>query len=369
MGTHTISISTVLSRLAVAAKLCVSPFSVAHADEVVDFFKGRNVQVVVGYGPGGGNDVYARLLARHMARHIPGAPTLVVQNMPGAGSLVAANYVANVAPKDGSVFGTFARNLPLASVLGGNPNIRFDARRLTWLGSASSYANDAYILWVRPQAKVSSVEGMRRAGGEPLVLAGTSEGDTSYDVPVVLREVLGLNIKLIGGYRDSNGMFLAIEAGEVDGRVADLSSVASSRGHWMKPASAGGGTPAQGRGMLTLLQFGRATRHPDFADVPTARELARSQAERTIIEMMEAPFSLSRPYAAPAGIPLVRATALQVAFMAVQKDAAYLEEAARLKLDVSPIGPEEVGRLLADAAAAPEAVKAEARRLIGAAKP
>jgi tripartite-type tricarboxylate transporter receptor subunit TctC len=329
----------------------------AAADEVADFYKGRTVQVVVGYGPGGGNDVYARLLARHMSRHLPGQPGFVVQNMPGAGSLVAANYLANVAPKDATVIGTFARNLPLASIVGGNPNIRFDARQLTWLGSASSYAGDAYILWVRPDAKTKSIIAARKPGSDPLVLAGTSEGDTSYDVPVLLTRTLGLNIKLIGGYRDANGMFQAVEGREADGRVADLSSVSSSRAHWLQPGA-----------MLALLQFGRSTRHKDFADVPTARELATSDDGRGLIAMMEAPFALSRPYAAPAGIPVARAKALQAAFMAVQKDAAYLQEAGRLKLDVSPIGPDAVASLLAGIAASPEALKAEVRKLAGAAK-
>jgi hypothetical protein len=252
-------------------------------------------------------------------------------------------------------------------VLGGNPNIRFDARTLTWLGSASSYRDDAYILWVRPEAKVTSVEAARRPGGEPLVLAGTSEGDTSYDVPVLLRQVLGLNIKLIGGYRDSNGMFLAIEGKEVDGRVADLSSVSSARGHWLKPVSTHSMSGQVGA-MLTLLQFGRSTRHPDYAGVPIARELARWHEERSLIEMMEAPFALTRPYVAPQGVPPARAKALQSAFMAVQKDAAYLDEAARLKLDISPIGPAEVEALLARIAGAPEGLKAAARKLVGAAK-
>jgi tripartite-type tricarboxylate transporter receptor subunit TctC len=329
----------------------------AHADEVAHFYKGRTIQVVVGYGPGGGNDVYARLLARHMGRHVPGSPSIVVQNMPGAGSLVAANHLANAAAKDGTVIGTFARNLPLAGVIGANPNIRFDPRKLAWLGSASSYRDDAYILWVRPDAKTRSIEAARKSGGEPMVLAGTSEGDTSYDVPVLLRQTLGLDIKLIGGYRDSNGMFQAIEAKEVDGRVADLSSVSSSRAHWLKPGA-----------MLTLLQFGRATRHKDFSAVPTARELATSAANRTLIEVMEAPFALTRPYAAPPGTPEARAKALQTAFMEVQKDPAYLAEAARLKLDVSPIGPAEVLTLLERISAAPEPLKAQVRQLVGGAR-
>ncbi len=329
----------------------------ASADEIADFYRGRTIQLVVGYGPGGGNDVYARLLARHMPRHIAGAPGIVVQNMPGAGSLVAANYLANVAPKDGTVIATFARNLPLASVVDANPNIRFDARRLTWLGSASSYAGDAYILWVRPDARTSTLDAAMKPGGAPLVLAGTSEGDTSYDVPVVLRQALAMNIKLIGGYRDSNGMFQAIEGGEVDGRFADLASVASSRAHWLQPGA-----------MLTMLQFGRATRHPDFPAVPTARERAPNDEARALIELMEAPFAISRPYAAPPGIPAPRAKALQTAFMAMQVDPAYLAEAQRLQLDVSPIGADEVQRLLARIDEAPAAIKAQARKILGAAK-
>jgi len=345
-------IRTHSAALLAAALACLAA-TAAQADETADFFKGKTLQLIVGYGPGGGNDVYARLLARHMGRHLPGTPAIVVQNMPGAGSLVAANTIANTAPKDGTAFGTFARNLPIASVVGANPNIRFDARTLTWLGSASSYAEDAYILWVRPDAAVRSLEDARRAGASPLVLSGTSEGDTSYDVPVLLTHALKLNIKLVGGYPDSNAMFVAAERKEVDGRVADLSSVASSRPHWLNG------------GMLTLLQFGRATRHRDYASVPTTRELAPTPADKALIEVMEAPFALTRPYAAPPGIPAPRAAALQSAFLAVQKDTAYLEEARRLKLDISPIGPSEVLDLLGRVAASPPHTLAAVRKLMG----
>ena len=330
----------------------LAPASSARADEIADFYRGRSLQLVVGYGPGGGNDVYARLLARHIGRHLPGQPNVVVQNMPGAGSLVAANYLANLAPRDGAVFGTFARNLPLASVVAANPNIRFDARKLTWLGSASSYVDDAYLLWVRPDAAVTTIEAARRAGGPPLVLSGTAEGDTSYDVPVLLRQALGLDIKLIGGYPDSNALFLAAENREVDGRVADLSSVSSSRPQWL----------AQ---MRTLLQFGRATRHRDFQNVPTARELATSAADAALIEIMEIPFLLTRPYAGPAAIPPARARALQAAFLAVQQDKAYLDEAARLKLDISPIDGAAVQAALERAAGAPPELLGRVRKLLG----
>jgi tripartite-type tricarboxylate transporter receptor subunit TctC len=331
----------------VAAILAAAALATSHAqaDSVADFYKGKQINLVVGYGPGGGNDVYARLLARHLPRHIPGNPTIVVQNMPGAGSLRAANYLYNVAPKDGTVFGTFARALPLLAAVGGNPNVQFDPKKFTWLGSSSSYTNDAYILFVRADAPVKSIDDARRPDGPPLVLSGTAEGDTSADVPVVLRDALGLKIKLVTGYPDSNAMFFAVENKEVDGRVADLSSVASSRPHWLKPD-----------GMRKLLQFARDTRHPDFPDVPTARELARSDADRTLIETMELPYALTRPYAAPPGIPADRAKALQAAFMAVHKDPQYLEEAAKLKLDISPIDSEEILKVVERIGAAPPAV-------------
>src|SRR5918997_1341109 len=261
-----------LSAAILAIAVLAAP--VAYAYPVDDFYKGKQIQLIVGYGPGGGNDVYARLLARHMGRHIPGNPGIVVQNMPGAGSLRAVNYLYNVAPKDGTAFGTFARNMPLLHALGDNASVQFDPRKFTWLGSSSSYADDAYILFVRPEAAAKSIDDARRPDGPTLVLSGTAPGDTSADVPLLLRDALGLKIKLVMGYPDSNAMFMAAENKEVDGRVADLSSVASSRPHWLKPD-----------GMRALLQFARATRHPDFPDVPTARELARSDAERTLIQI------------------------------------------------------------------------------------
>jgi tripartite-type tricarboxylate transporter receptor subunit TctC len=336
-----------------AALLAIAALAAgAKADPVADFYKGKQIQLVVGYGPGGGNDVYARLLVRHMGRHMPGNSGIVVQNMPGAGSLRAVNYLYNVAPKDGTVFGTFARSMPLLHALGDNASVQFDPRKFTWLGSSSSYADDAYILFVRPDAAVKSIDDARRPDGPALVLSGTAPGDTSADVPLLLRDALGLKIKLVMGYPDSNAMFLAAENKEVDGRVADLSSVASSRPHWLKPD-----------GMRALLQFARATRHPDFPGVPTARELAQGDAERALIEISELPYRMTRPYAAPPGVPAERAKTLQAAFMAVHKDPQYLEEAAKLKLDISPIDGGEILDLVERIGQAPPAILERLKKL------
>jgi tripartite-type tricarboxylate transporter receptor subunit TctC len=328
---------------AAAAAVLVLAAAPAQADAVADFYKGKVVSLVVGYGSGGGYDVYGRLVAAHLGKYIPGNPTVVVQNMPGAGSLRSVNYLYNTAPKDGTIIATFARDMPLLGLIGNNPNVRFDPRKLTWLGSSSSYANDAYLLMTRKDAAVKSIADARVPGGPPLVLGGTAEGATGNDISTVLRDALALNIRIIVGYPDSNALFLAADRKETDGRFVGLSAVASSHPEWLKPDS----------GIQVLLQFARVTRHPQFPDVPTARELASNDRARALIALAELPYRLSRPFAAPPGLPGDRAKALQAAFLAVHQDPDYLDEAQRLKVDVSPIGGEEVLRAIDGIAGAP----------------
>ena len=169
----------------------------AQADGLADFYKGKQVTLVVGYGPGGGYDIYGRIVAQFLGKYIPGNPTVIVQNMPGAGSLRAANYIYASAPKDGTVIGTFGRDIPLIGVMGGNSAVQFDATKFTWLGSPSSYQNDAYLLWVRDDAADKTVADAQRPGGPPLIVAGTGEGSTGDDVTVLLRDALNLNIKQV----------------------------------------------------------------------------------------------------------------------------------------------------------------------------
>jgi tripartite-type tricarboxylate transporter receptor subunit TctC len=326
----------------------------ASADPVADFYRGRQVSLIVGYGTGGGYDVYGRLMARHLGRHIPGQPNVVVQNMPGAGSLRAVNHLYTTAPKDGSAIASFGRDMPLIGIIGHNPNVRFEARKFTWLGSSSSYANDAYMLLVRKDAATNSIADARRQGGVPLILGATGEGSTGNDVPILLRDALGLNIKLITGYPDGNAIVIAVERKELDGRLIGLSATRSTRPDWLKPES----------GMRVLLQFARRTRHPLLPDVPTARELAPDDRSRALIGLAELPYQLSRPFAAPPGVPADRARALQAAFQAVHRDPLYLEDAMRLKVDVSPIGAEDVVRAIDEIAGAPPDLLDYMRKLL-----
>jgi tripartite-type tricarboxylate transporter receptor subunit TctC len=314
-------------RLAAFAAVAILSTAGTHAEGPGDFYKGKQVIIVVGYGPGGGYDIYSRMIAQYLGKYIPGNPSIVVQNMPGAGSLRAANYIFSSAPKDGTTIGTFGRDIPLVGVMGGNPAVQFDPRKFTWLGSPSSYANDAYLLWVRDDAAVKTVADAQRPGGPPLVVGGTGEGGTGNDVTILLRDVLGLNLKLVHGYPDSNAQSFAVEKKELDGHFLGLSSTYTERPSWLKPGS----------GMHVLLQFARRTRHPLFPDVPTAEELAKTERARALIELAELPYTLSRPFVAPPGLPADRATVLQSAFLEVQKDPQYVAAANKLQIDVSPI--------------------------------
>ncbi len=344
-----------LRRTAATVLMLISmPAAAVHADGVADFYRGRAINLVVGYGPGGGYDLCARLVARHIGRYIPGSPTVVVQNMPGAGSLRAANYLYTVAPNDGATVGTIARDMPLLAILGNISGVRFDPRKFVWLGSSSNFANDAHILMVRSDAPVKSIEDARRAGGPPLVLGSTAEGTSGNDVPTLLRDALGLNIKLVAGYPDNGAIFLAVDRGEVNGRTVDLTTMKSLRPDWLKPSG----------GMRALVQFARATRHPDFPDVPTARELASTPASQALIEFAELPYLMARPFVAPPGVPAERAAALQAAFLAVHRDPRFLADAAQLKIEVDALGAAPVLAAIDRIADAPRELLDQYRRLL-----
>jgi tripartite-type tricarboxylate transporter receptor subunit TctC len=334
-----------------ATLLTASP---AGAQTVEEFYKGKSLTLVVGNGPGGGFDVFGRLLARHIGRYVPGNPSVIVQNMPGAGSLVAANYLYNLAPKNGTTFGLIARNMPLLGLLGNNSNVRFDPHKFTWLGSSSNFSNDAYVLVVRKDAPVKSIEDALRPGGPPLVLGGTANGGSSSDVPKILHDTLGLNVKLVVGYRDSAAIYLAMESGEVSGRTNELSSIRSTRPSWLAP---------EGNFKL-LIQYARATRLPQHADVPTARELAPNEKARALIQFTEAPFTMAWPYAAPPELPQDRARALQDAFAAAHRDPQFLAEAKAIGIDVSPVSAEELGRSIDELSRAPPDMFDYVRRLL-----
>ena len=330
----------------------------AQAQSSPDYFKGKQITLTIGYGPGGGYDVYARLLARHMGAKVPGTPAILAQNMPGAGSLRAANYIYNTAPRDGTAIATISRNMPMMGVLGNNKNVMFDARKFTWLGSPSSVREDANLLWVRKDAPAKHIEDIIRPGGPELILGSSAEGSTSNDVILIVRDALGARIKMISGYPDSNALNPAIERNEIHGRFIGISAVSAAWPHWFHADSL----------VAPMLQFARTTRHPMFPDVPTAQEMAKDEASRVLVAAAEIPYMLARPFVAPPGVPEPVAKVLQKSFMDAANDPAFIEDAKKLRVEVSPVGPEEALRMLDLIANAPAPVKDKLRSVLGEAR-
>ncbi len=300
----------------------------ATADEVSDFYAGKQVRLLIGYSAGGGYDTYARLLARHLGRHIPGNPTVVPQNMPGAGSLRMANYLFNIAPKDGTVIGTFGRGIAMEPLLSG-VGTQFDAREFSWLGSLNNEVS-LCVAW-----HASSVKTMQDLQTQELIVGGTGSGSDTVIFPVVVKNLLGANIRLISGYPGGNDVLLAMERGEVDGRCGwSYSSLSSTRGDWL----------AQNR--VTILSQLALAKHPDLADYPIITDFAESENERAAMEIIFSRQVMGRPYLAPPAIPADRLEALRRALDAVALDPEFLNDAAQLQLEVNPVTGEDVDALL-----------------------
>ena len=315
----------------------------AQAQSVEQFYKGRSVTMLVGTAPGGINDISARLVAKHLGRFIPGNPAIVVQNNPGAGGLITANKLYNSAEKDGSVLAKFERAVPQLQIQG-DPNAQFDSTRFVWLGSLSSYANDAYLLLVNAGNRVKSVDELR-GPGMPISLGSDNSASSNQIFAVIAKEVLGLNVNVIRGYTGAASLFLAMQSGELDGQFVGLSSIKSGqRELWNKGA------------FRPLMAFGRTSRHPEFPSIPIGRELTQDPKALALIGFAELPFFMALPFAAPPGIPPDRAKALQTAFMDMSRDKDFVAEAERIGIDMSPVDGAGILGLLTTTAATPKDV-------------
>lgn len=315
------------------------------------FFKGRAINLLVGFSPGGVNDIAARIVARHLPRFLPGAPNIVVQNQPGAGGLNTTNFLYNAAPKDGSVIASLDRGSPQLAIQG-DKDAKFDPQKFNWFGSVSSYANDAYMLLVNAASPVKTVAELK-GGGAPIRLGAVGAGSSNLVFALVAKEVLNLNVEIIRGYTGAAPMFLAMQSGEIDGQVVGLSSTRAGQPDlWAR------------KQVRALAQFGRATRLPELGDAPTGRELAPDEQARALVAFAELPFFMALPFAAPPGVPPERAEAYEKAFAAMSRDSAFIEEAEKLGLDVSPVGAAGLRDLLARSAATPQSVIARYNALM-----
>lgn len=328
--------------------------SAAVAQTVEEFYKGRVIKVIVGVPPGGVYDISARLMARYLGNYIPGRPSVVVQNLPGAaGGLVVANRLYNDRSEaDGLTLAVIERSVPQLAIQG-DPNARFDPTKFTWLGSMSAYKDDAYLLLVNADHPAKTIADLDKPGVQTRI-GGGNAGSSNRHFAVIARDVLGLKIDVVRGYPGATNIFLAMQRGEVDGQVIGYgSSRAGQKALWDEHK------------LRPLIQFARSERLKDFPDVPTGRELARTPNALALIEFAELAFFMAMPMLAPPDIPADRAAALKAAFMQMCGDKEFIAEANKLSLEVSPLDGEGIVKLLERAAKTPKDVIEQYKQLIG----
>ena len=314
----------------------------AKADDaaVAQFYKGRTIQLYIGYSVGGGYDLYARELARYLGNHIPGHPSIVPQNMPGAGSLRLANYLYNVAPKDGTAIATFARGMATYSLLGGT-GIQFDARKFAWLGSITDEVS-VCAFW-----HTSGVETWQDMLTKSYTIGGTGTASDTDIFPKALKNIFHLKLKLVTGFPGGSDIVLAMERGEVNGRCGWSWSSLESRNKNMYDT----------KQIFVPVQLA-LRKHEDLPNVPLVTELTKDPKELQALKLIFSRQTMARPYVAPPGIPADREAALRQAFDDTMKDPAFLAEAKKADLEVHPVTGAEIDTLLADVyASPPEAIQ------------
>ncbi|MBI3049804.1 MAG: hypothetical protein HYY76_15975 [Acidobacteria bacterium] len=338
----------VLFLAALAASACARPDAGAGAGQPPgEFYRGRTVSIVVGSGAGGGFDTTARLVARHIGRHIPGTPTVIVVNMPGGGGLVAANHVFSAAPKDGTVIGLF-HEAQMMNQLTGGEGVNFDLRQFNWLGS--SY-DDPNVCLVRSDAPVTTFKEMI-GYGTPIAVGGTGPGSNTYDAPRVLAAATGASLKAVSGYPTTNDVRIGVERGEIHGMCLGWESVKSASGQWLVDGYA-----------KVFVQNG-TMRHRDLPDVPLAMEFARDEESRALLGLVDAPGAMAKPFALPPGVAPARVEALRGALAATYRDPVFLEEAKAMRLEFQPKDAAEIQRILNHVLATPPEVAAKYREII-----
>jgi tripartite-type tricarboxylate transporter receptor subunit TctC len=310
----------------------------ARAAGVEDFYKGKTISLVIGYSVGGGYDLYGRLLARHMGKYIPGQPTIVPQNMTGAGSMRAASFLYAAAPKDGTVFGTFGRTIATAPLLMPT-SAPLEATRLTWLGSVTNEVS-LCATW-----HASPVKTWQDALEKPINMGGEGTGADPDVYTLLYKNVFGAKWKLIAGYHGTNDVMLAMERGEVDGLCGlSWSTLKARRMQWYVDKK------------IAVINQAALKKQPELPDVPLVSDLTQDPEKLQILKLFLASQEFARPFAAPPDIPADRKAALITAFEQTMRDADFLAEAQKLAMDVNPLSAKTVSDLVAELYAMPKPV-------------
>ena len=319
----------------------------AAQDAVADFYRGRNVNIIVGYSSGGGYDTYTRILARHLGKHIPGNPSVVVQNLPGAGSLKLANYLFNVAPKDGATIGIFSRGMAMEPLIGAS-NVQFDSTKFEWLGSGTNETS-VFVTW-----HTSPVKTWDDLLTKEFTVGGEGSGSDPDIYALLLKNAFGSKLKLISGYPGTAEIAIALERGEVDSRASwSWTSLKALRPQWITE-----------RKLNFPVQLNLA-RGAELQDVPTIIEFAKADKQRQMLKLVLSRQEMARPYAAPPGIPDDRRAALRKAFDDAWADPELLAEMQARGQEVKPVGGAALQKMVAELYTTPKDVVDATRKAIG----
>jgi tripartite-type tricarboxylate transporter receptor subunit TctC len=319
----------------------------ATADPIAEFYKGKTVTIVSSGGVGGPIDLACRTVARHLARHIPGHPTIVVRNMPGGGHVLMSNFMFTQAAKDGTFIGGVVNSIPTHQVIDGR-GVRFDAGKFQWLGS-TGFSNLMTMAW-----HTSGFKTINDVFERELLAGATGVGSGTYIYTNAMNVILGTKFKMVLGYKDSAAVDLAIERGEVQARGGmTLTGIKQERPHWIAEKK-----------VNMLVQVG-AERETEFPDVPLMHELGKTDEQRQILQLISSPAALGRPFFLPPEVPAERVAALRKAFAATMKDPDYIADGRRVRLDLNPLTAEKVTALVNATVHAPPAIVAKARAALG----
>jgi tripartite-type tricarboxylate transporter receptor subunit TctC len=315
--------------------------SPAPADPVADFYRGKTVRVLVGVGAGGDYDVHARLLARHLGKHIPGNPAVIPENMTGAGGLKMANFLSELAPRDGTQIGVIGNYFPALQAAGGR-GVSFDTGRFDWLGSLT---RESQTMAVWHTTGVKTIDDARR---REIVAGASARGAITYSFPAMMNAFLGTRFRIVTGYSGGNDINLAMERGEVEARTNSWQSWKVNRAAWLR------------EGKIAIIAYG-GHRSNELRDVPMIEDIAVNDEDRQVLRLLTLGPTLGRPFAAPPGVPTERITALRAAFAATARDPELLAEAANAGMELEPLGGEAIQALVANVLRTPRTIAERAK--------
>jgi tripartite-type tricarboxylate transporter receptor subunit TctC len=337
-----------ISLAAASLAIVTAAAAPAHAQQSVEQFyqSKKSINLVIGYAPGGSYDLYARLVARHLGRFIPGAPAIAPQNMPGAGSLAAANFIYGVAPKDGTALGALGETLAMEQALR-NPGAKYDAAKLTWIGRIAS-SNNIHLVW--HTSKAQSVEDAKTI---EMTVAGTGPANLAETVPRLLNVIAGTKFKVVSGYPSSGPGMLAMERGEVDGAGTSWAVIKAQHMNWLREKK------------VKIILQDVPERDPELPDVPALLEFAKTDADRALLGLYASGGAIGRAYSAPPDIPAPVAAALRAAFQKMTKDPDMLAEAAKMNLSIEPADDAMLLKVVQETVKVDDAVRQRVREIFG----